>query len=216
MSGTGQEPGLGAPEPHDGKPPPNFLTCSMGWRRARGASGEHPAMKGSGCFRLLGGQPGGSRHGQEQSTPAAGVPTKPRVSGCLSPLLPSHASLKHSRKETFPGSFFFPFLPNFGGGHASGDVTAFLGEGHVAPSTLPLVGPPPARPPARASFQGFLPGKARLGGWEGCAVSRLQSPLQGPGVPRHPLPWLTPPQTVFPPSPPSPPHPTPASGAASD
>lgn len=29
--------------------------------------------------------------------------------------------------------FFFPFLPNFGDGHAPDDVIAFLGEGHVAP-----------------------------------------------------------------------------------
>lgn len=38
-----------------------------------------------------------------------------------------------SRKETFFLAFFFPFLPNFGDGHAPGDIIAFLGEGHVAP-----------------------------------------------------------------------------------
>lgn len=51
----------------------------------------------------------------------------------LDPLPPSVPDLVwDSRKETF-SIFFFPFLPNFGDNHAPNDVTAFLGEGHVAP-----------------------------------------------------------------------------------
>lgn len=48
------------------------------------------------------------------------------------PLLLSHTAFGTPGKKLFL-AFFSPFLPNFGDSHAPGDVTAFLGEGHVAP-----------------------------------------------------------------------------------
>ena len=69
------------------------LTCSVGRRRPRGASGEPSPLRGSGRLRLLRGEPGGPGHGLERGTPDSGQgPTEPRASDfdpffCLTPRL---------------------------------------------------------------------------------------------------------------------------------
>lgn len=108
------------------------LTCSVGWRRPGGASGERSPLRGSGGLRLLRGEPGGPGHGLEWGTPDSGQgPTEPRAL-TLTPSSPPTPRLGLQDRNFF-WLFFFPFLPNFGDGHAPDDVIAFLGEGHVAP-----------------------------------------------------------------------------------
>lgn len=58
-------------------------------------------------------------------------PVEPQASG-LDPFSRPTPRLELQERNFF-WLFFFPFLPNFGDSHAPSDVTAFLGEGHVAP-----------------------------------------------------------------------------------
>lgn len=88
------------------------LTCSVGWRRPGGASGERSPLRGSGGLRLLRGEPGGPGHGLEWGTPDSGQgPTEPRAL-TLTPSSPRHLAWD-SRTETFSG-FFSPSSPILG------------------------------------------------------------------------------------------------------
>lgn len=109
-----------------------LMCCSMGWRRPRGTSGECSPLRGSCRLQLPWGEPGGPRHGRDQETLDSGQAPRSPKTLVLAPSSVPHL-VWNSRKETFSGLFFFPFLPNFGDSHAPGDVTTFLGEGHVAP-----------------------------------------------------------------------------------
>lgn len=122
------------------------------------------------------------------------VPTWPER-GCARRSGPSHTSPGTPGKK-LSLALQPPFLPNLRGGHAPGDASAFLGEGHVAPlgsERRPF--PPPSPPPpelAPCRPEGRL---SRSPGLGTAGSLRLHAPP--PGCHREsctwpPRPWDTP------------------------